>query len=137
MKIGGTPPPGDFGKIPDDSIPDKAKGADSKFDKKLQGADTSAGAAGSDGAGQAGKSGQAQETQAARLKEIVGDVDTSDPKQVEAATDKMVDWVLTERFGESVLKAKGAGALRAAVREQLLGDPNGSARMRNMLDRMK
>jgi len=137
MKIGGTPPPGDFGRIPgDDSKPDKTKGADSKFDKKLQGTGESAGAAGSGAADQAGKSGEAQEPQTARLKEIVGDVDTNDPKQVEAATDKMVDWVLTERFGPAVLKARGAGALRTAVREQLLGDPNGSARIRNMLDRM-
>ncbi|NNE09799.1 MAG: hypothetical protein HKN20_14665 [Gemmatimonadetes bacterium] len=137
MKIGGTPPPGDFGRVPGDDKPDKAKGADSKFDKKLEGADKNAGSAGSDAADKAGKSGAAQETQAARLKEVVGDVDTSDPKQVEAATDKMVDWVLTERFGPAVLKAKGAGALRSAVREQLLGDPNGAARIRNMLDRMK
>ncbi len=133
MKIGGTPPPGgDNFRIPDPegSGPKKTGGSGkSGFQEKLDGPGDTPNAAGA--------AGSAAGTQASKLREILGGkVDTSDPAAVEQATDKMVDWVLSERFGEGFSEMKGAADLRKAVRDELLGDPNGSSQIKQILDKL-
>lgn len=137
MKIGGTPPGGDNFRIPDPDGPRPGKTdgtGGARFGEKLQGAGEGAGAAGE--AKEAGKAGSAGGTQTEKLREILGGIDKNDPGAVEAATDKMVDWVLTERFGDKILNMKGADELRKSVREQLLGDPSGEARIKQILEQI-
>ncbi len=131
MKIGGTPPGGDNFRIPDPDDPKSGKSdgaGKARFEDKLKGT--------GDGGGpkKAGGTGGPGGTQTEKLREILSGIDKKAPGAVEEATDKMVDWVLTERFGEGVLKMDGAEELRQSVRDQLLGDPSGAARIKQILD---
>ncbi len=131
MKIGGTPPGGDNFKIPgpDGPEPKKTDGkGGARFGEKLTGATGGA----NDPAPVRGAGGPQTE----KLRELFAGLDANAPGAVEEAADKMVDWVLTERFGKDVLNMKGAGELRKSVRDQLLGDPAGEARIRRILEGM-
>lgn len=85
---------------------------------------------------QARKSDPSEPARAQALRQALGDIDLKDPDQLEAATDRIVDWALSESFGAEIVRSKGIDSLRAWVREQLLADPTESARLRNILDRL-
>ena len=129
MKI--NPPGGDGFKVPevpDNDGPDKVKGpGGADFEGKMD--QTQA----SDSAAAAGK---ADGPQATKLREILAGIDANDPNRIELATERMVDWVLSDSFGDGVLKANGAESLRAAIREQLMADPHESARIERILNQL-
>jgi hypothetical protein len=74
--------------------------------------------------------------QTAQLRQLLQGIDPKDPKAVEVAADKLVDWHLSEQFGPKVLDAKGVAELRASVRQEILGDPATEAKIRGILSRL-
>lgn len=121
-------PPDKF-KIPENSEPSRP--------------DEVRGATGSEHAGKiertaqkAGAAGKSAISRTSMLRELLGDLDLKNPDELDRATDRIVDWVLSDSFGADVAKAKGAESLRAAIREQLLNDPNEAARLKSILDRL-
>jgi hypothetical protein len=131
MKIGGTPPGGDNFRIPepDGPKPGKTDGAGgARFGDKLQGAEGAP--------KESPRAGGAEGPRTKELREVLSGIDKNDPAAVEQAADKMVDWVLSEQFGEGILELKGADELRKSVRDQLLGDPSGEARIKQILDQI-
>jgi hypothetical protein len=88
------------------------------------------------GRAQARKSDRTEPARTQALRQALGDIDSKDPDQLEAATERIVDWALSESFGAELVRSKGIDSLRAWIREQLLADPTESARLRNILDRL-
>lgn len=82
------------------------------------------------------KSDSTDPVRANALREVLGDIDPRDPAQLEKATDRIVDWALSDSFGAEFVQSKGIESLRAWIREQLLNDPTESARLKNILDRL-
>lgn len=126
MKISG--PGGDGYKIPepaDNQGPKKAQ--QSQFDQKIGGTDD-------------GKSAFSAKTtdgpQTQELRQVLKGVVGTDEKGMTEATDKIVDWVLQDAFGDGLTKQKGAENLRTAIREQLLADPNEAARLRRIIEQL-
>lgn len=72
----------------------------------------------------------------AELRKVLKGVVAEDDSGMKEATDKIVDWVLKDAFGDDLVKQQGADNLRSAIREQLLADPNEAARLRRILDQI-
>ena len=126
MKI--TGPGNDGFKIPepaDNQGPQKAK--QTNFGEKIGGTDEAKHAA-------SAKSTEGPQT--TELRNVLKGVVASDEAGMKEATDKIVDWVLQDAFGDGVTKQKGAENLRTAIREQLLADPNEAARLRRIVDQL-
>lgn len=70
------------------------------------------------------------------LRELLGDLDLKNPDHLERATDRIVDWVLSDSFGAEIVKGKDTQSLRIAIREQLLNDPIEAARLKSILERL-
>lgn len=126
MKIDG--PGGKIPELPENQGPDKVqgpKGAD--FESKMgeaQGGEKAEGVSKTDG------------PQTSELRKLLQDVDANDPNRLGVATDRMVEWVLKDTFGDQVLRGPKAEDLRSAIKEQLLADPNQSSRIQKILDRL-
>jgi hypothetical protein len=85
---------------------------------------------------QARKSDPSEPARARSLRDALGDIDLKNPDQLQEATDRIVDWALSDSFGAELVQSKGIESLRAWIREQLLADPAESARLKNILDRL-
>ncbi|MCA9756043.1 MAG: hypothetical protein KDA27_09595 [Candidatus Eisenbacteria bacterium] len=129
MKI--DPPSGPGSKIPelpDDKGTGKVDGPGAaRFQGKM---DDAAGAAKAEGID------KIEHAQTSELRQILGDIDAGDPNRLEIATDRMVDWVLKDAFGEDALQGDKGSELKAAIRSQLLDDPSQSSRIQRILDRL-
>ncbi len=126
MKI---PPSGDNFRVPNQPAgPTPTQG--SGFDAKIEGAK---GAQSAQGA-QAAQRGEGPET--TKFRQLLEGIDPKSPDAVGAATEKLIDWHLSEQFGPAVLNAKGIDDVRAKVREQILGDPAAESKIRGILNRM-
>lgn len=112
--------PGDAGKI--DANP---KGAE--FEKKI--GETAP-------ARNTQSTGAAEGPQSQALRTLLGNVDKNDPQAAELVADKLVEWTLTEKFGPGAASAKGMEDVRREVREQLLSDPAGEAKIRGILGKL-
>ncbi|MCA9727420.1 MAG: hypothetical protein KC729_07040, partial [Candidatus Eisenbacteria bacterium] len=60
---------------------------------------------------------RAESSPSTELRQILDGLDPKDPDHLQQATDRMVDWVLADSFGNGVLQGKGADSLRAAIRD--------------------
>jgi len=72
--------------------------------------------------------------QAEKLREVLKGVDLEAPQGMETATDRIIDWVLTERFGDAFSGLEGANDLRHSIRSYLLDDPLGRTRIKQIVD---
>ena len=120
MKI--KPPGGDNFRIPeppDDKKPGKAKGAD--FEKHVEGSPQEA--------SKPGRSPYASSVEAKELREALKEVNKEDPGALRAVAQRVVQWAMTQRFGEGFNRLKGAKELQAAVVEDILEDPVGKSRL--------
>lgn len=88
------------------------------------------------GAGRAESTGKVDGPRTSELRQVLQGVDKNDPERLTQATDRMVDWVLRDSFGEAVLQAKGSDGLRTAIRDQLLNDPVEAARIQKIIERL-
>jgi hypothetical protein len=93
--------------------------------------------------GDVGGAGRAEESvpasgpggpQAEKLREVLKGVDLQAPEGMETATDRIIDWVLTERFGDAFSGIEGADDLRHSIRSYLLDDPLGKTRIKQIVD---
>ncbi|MEZ4649828.1 MAG: hypothetical protein R3E97_13785 [Candidatus Eisenbacteria bacterium] len=129
MKI--DPPSGAGSKIPelpDDKGTGKVEGPGAaRFQGKMDEATGAAKAEGID---------RIEHAQTSELRQILGDIDANDPNRLEIATNRMVDWVLKDAFGEEALEGAKGSELKDAIRSQLLDDPGQSARIQRILDRL-
>lgn len=78
----------------------------------------------------------AEGAHASELRAALAGVDKSDPKAADIVAGKLVEWTLSERFGTSVHQARGMDKLKESVKEQLLNDPQGEAKIKNILARL-
>ncbi len=88
------------------------------------------------GAGRADSTRRADGPRTTELRQVLQGVDKSDPERLKHATDRMVDWVLKDSFGDAVLQAKGSEGLLDAIREQLLNDPVEASRIQKIIERL-
>ena len=128
MKI--DPPSGPGSKIPE--LPDKGTGkvdgpGRARFSGRLEDAQS---------AGKSESIEKIENVQTSELREILGDIDAGDPNRLEVATERMVDWVLQDTFGEELLAGGRGSELRSAIRDQLMEDPGQSSRIQRILDRI-
>ncbi len=144
MKI---PSGGDDFRIPSQppSEPSKPAGATSggpaeaarraEFEKSLSGTGAASGAAGASGVSPAA-SPRTDGPQAAKLREMLQGVDRHAPDAQEKVADALVEWTLTERFGEGIMKKTGIIGLRASVQQQILEDPTMERKIKQILEQM-
>lgn len=118
-------------------IPEQPKGPDGP--QKAGGAD-GAGFQGkideTHGAGRTDSTGKIDGPRTSELRQVLQGVDKNDPEHLTRATERMVDWVLKDSFGDALLQTKGNDGLRTAIRDQLLNDPVEAARIQKIVDRL-
>lgn len=96
-----------------------------EFEKSLTGTGAASGA-----------SSRTDGPQAAKLREMLQGVDRNAPDAQEKVADALVEWTLTERFGEGIMKKTGIVGLRASVQQQILEDPVMERKIKQILEQI-
>lgn len=109
-----------------------------EFDKSLAGTGAASGASGAAGASgvSPAASSRTDGPQAAKLREMLQGVDRNAPDAQEKVADALVEWTLTERFGEGIMKKTGIVGLRASVQQQILEDPTMERKIKQILEQI-